>query len=128
MAMGPDGARNQEALCWREPAAIYGTGLFCTDFHFLVCVIYTRKYCDRENVDLGKLTGLHVSVVGYVGRSPVRFSMRSLNFSIDLILPAALWPRCRLSLTEMRTRNISGGKGRPARGADNLTSICEPFI
>jgi hypothetical protein len=27
-------------------------------------------------------------------------------------------------LTEMSTRNLPGGKGRPARGAD-LTSICE---
>jgi hypothetical protein len=25
--MGPDGARNQERLCWRGPAAIYWTGL-----------------------------------------------------------------------------------------------------
>jgi hypothetical protein len=27
-------------------------------------------------------------------------------------------------LTEMSTRNLSGGKGRPARKADNLTAIC----
>jgi hypothetical protein len=31
-------------------------------------------------------------------------------------------------LTEMSTRNIPGGKGRPARGADNLTTICEPIV
>jgi hypothetical protein len=29
------------------------------------------------------------------------------------------------SLTEMSTRNLTGGKGRPARRADNLTAICE---
>jgi hypothetical protein len=32
------------------------------------------------------------------------------------------------SLTEMRTRNILGGKGRPARKADILASIYEPIV
>jgi hypothetical protein len=32
------------------------------------------------------------------------------------------------SLTEMSTRNLPGGKGRPARKADNLTAICEPIF
>jgi hypothetical protein len=32
------------------------------------------------------------------------------------------------SLTEMSTRNLPGGKGRPARGADNLAAICEPIV
>jgi hypothetical protein len=31
-------------------------------------------------------------------------------------------------LTEMSTMNIPGGKGRPARKADNLTDICEPIV
>jgi hypothetical protein len=31
-------------------------------------------------------------------------------------------------LTEMSTRNFPGCKGRPARGADNLTAICEPIV
>jgi hypothetical protein len=31
-------------------------------------------------------------------------------------------------LTEMNTRNLPGGKGRPARKADNLTAICEPIV
>jgi hypothetical protein len=31
------------------------------------------------------------------------------------------------SLTEMSTRNIPGGKGRPARKAD-ITAICEPIV
>jgi hypothetical protein len=29
------------------------------------------------------------------------------------------------TLTEMSTRNLPGGKGRPARKADNLTAIYE---
>jgi hypothetical protein len=32
------------------------------------------------------------------------------------------------SLIEMSTRNIPGGKGRPASKADNLTAICEPTV
>jgi hypothetical protein len=31
-------------------------------------------------------------------------------------------------VTEMSTRNLPGDKGRPARGADNLTAICEPIV
>jgi hypothetical protein len=31
-------------------------------------------------------------------------------------------------LTEMITRYIPGGKGRPARKTDNLTAICEPIV
>jgi hypothetical protein len=31
-------------------------------------------------------------------------------------------------LTEISTRNIPGGKGRPARTADNLNVICEPIV
>jgi hypothetical protein len=31
-------------------------------------------------------------------------------------------------LTEMSTMNLSWGKGRPARKADNLSAIYEPII
>jgi hypothetical protein len=31
-------------------------------------------------------------------------------------------------ITETSTRNLPGGKGRPARKADNLTAICEPSV
>jgi hypothetical protein len=31
-------------------------------------------------------------------------------------------------LRDISTRNLSGGKGRPARKADILTAICEPIV
>jgi hypothetical protein len=31
-------------------------------------------------------------------------------------------------LTEMSTRNLPGGKRRPARQAGNLTAVCEPIV
>jgi hypothetical protein len=31
-------------------------------------------------------------------------------------------------ITEMDTRNLPEGKGRPAHGAENLTAICEPIV
>jgi hypothetical protein len=31
-------------------------------------------------------------------------------------------------LTEMSTRNLTGGKGQPACKADNFTAICEPIV
>jgi hypothetical protein len=32
------------------------------------------------------------------------------------------------SPTEMSTRSLPGGKGRPERKADNLNAICEPIV
>jgi hypothetical protein len=31
-------------------------------------------------------------------------------------------------LIEINSRNLPGGKGRPAHKADNLTAICEPIV
>jgi hypothetical protein len=67
--------------------------------------------------------GAHESVVGWAWGLQVRFLMRSLDFLIDLSLLAALWP-----LTEMSTRNLSGGKRWPAHKANNLTAVWEPIV
>jgi hypothetical protein len=53
----------------------------------------------------------------------------SFDFSTDLTLPnATIALGSTQPLTEMSTRNLPGRKGRPARKADNLTTICEPIV
>jgi hypothetical protein len=37
-------------------------------------------------------------------------------------------PESTQLLTEMSTRYLPVGKGRPVRKADNLTAVCEPII
>jgi hypothetical protein len=63
------------------------------------------------------------------GSSRVWFPMMSLDFSIYLILPAAYGP----GIDSASNRNVyqessSGGKGRPARKADNFIAVCEPIV
>jgi hypothetical protein len=55
----------------------------------------------------------------------VRFPMRTLDFSIGLILPALVLTQ---PLTEMSTRNLAGGRGRLALKADSLTAIFESIV
>ena len=59
-------------------------------------------------------------------RSQVRFPMVSLEFFIDIILPAALWPWTRISLNTNEYQEYSlGGGMRPVRRDDHLTiSMC----
>jgi hypothetical protein len=63
-----------------------------------------------------------------VGRSWVRFPQVILFF--NLVNPSS----CTMTLgsthplTEMSTRKLPGGKGQPARKADNLTAIYEPIV
>jgi hypothetical protein len=59
-------------------------------------------------------------------RSWVRYPMRSLDFSIDLILPSRIVALGSTQpLTEMSARNLPGVKGWPEGKADDLTAICE---
>jgi hypothetical protein len=64
-----------------------------------------------------------------VRRSRVRFLMRSLDF-FNLHNPSSCTMALGLThpLREMSTRNLPGGKGRPARKAETLTAVCEPIV
>jgi hypothetical protein len=58
------------------------------------------------------------------GSSPDEADCYSLpNHSTCTVALGSIQP-----VTEMITKNLPGGKGRPARRADNLTSICEPIL
>jgi hypothetical protein len=60
--------------------------------------------------------------------SRVRVPMRTLDF-FNLPNPSSTMdPRSTKPLTEMSTKNLPGGKGRPALKAENLTAFCEPFV
>jgi hypothetical protein len=64
-----------------------------------------------------------------VGKSRVRFPVKSFNIFNWLNRSSrtmALWST--QPVTELSTRNLPGGKGRPARKADNLTAISEPIV
>jgi hypothetical protein len=62
------------------------------------------------------------------GSLRVRFPM-SLDF-LNLPNPSSrtMYLGSTQPLTEMSTRNLPGGKERPARKADNLTVICESIF
>jgi hypothetical protein len=63
------------------------------------------------------------------GRLRVWFPLKSMNFSIDLILPGCIMALgLTQPLTEMSTRNLPGGKQWLAHEPDNLTAICEPTV
>jgi hypothetical protein len=51
------------------------------------------------------------------------------GLSIDLILPAALWPLGSTQrLTQMNTKSPPGGKGQMTHKNENFTVICELIV
>jgi hypothetical protein len=61
----------------------------------------------------------------HAGRSRVRVPMRWIFLNWPNLSSRTTALRSTQPLREMSTRNLPGGKGRPARKADNLTAICE---
>jgi hypothetical protein len=67
-------------------------------------------------------------------RSWLRHYATSRKFECSIPDEVITFSSCTLALgstqplKEMSTRNLPGGKGWPARKADNLTAICEPTV
>jgi hypothetical protein len=85
-------------------------------------------------INLGYLShGARGIVVGWGtmlqdGRSPVRVSDEVDFFNLPTTSNCTMALGSTQPLTEMSTRNLPGGKKRPARRADNLAAICEPNV
>jgi hypothetical protein len=63
-----------------------------------------------------------------VGRSPVRVPDGVDFFNLPHPSSRIMALGSTQPLTEMSTRNLPGGKGRPARRTDNLAAIFEPNV
>jgi hypothetical protein len=59
---------------------------------------------------------------GFIPNEVIRFFNLPKPSSCTMVLASTQNPM------EMSTRNLRGGKARPAREADNLTAICEAIV
>jgi hypothetical protein len=62
------------------------------------------------------------------GRSPVRVPDDVDFFNLPDPSSRTMALGSTQPLTEMSTRNLPGGKKRPARRADDLAALCEPNV
>jgi hypothetical protein len=62
------------------------------------------------------------------GRSPVRVPDEVDFFNLSNPSNRTMALESTQPLIEMSTRNLPGGKKRPARRANNLAAICEPNV
>jgi hypothetical protein len=62
------------------------------------------------------------------GRSPVRVPDEVDFFNLPNPSSRTMALGSAQSLTKMSTRNLPGGKKRPAHRADNLADICDPNV
>jgi hypothetical protein len=62
------------------------------------------------------------------GRSPVRVPDEVDFFNLPNPSSRTMALGLTQPLTELSTRNLPGGKKRPACRADNLAAICEPIV
>ena len=115
LAYGGDGHRNMSEYS-------YALQVF---FKCYICIVLDQLL----DIDLIDMHGTsNVVMLTFTGRSRVRFSMLSLEFLIDIIVPASLWPWGWLSpLQKWVTKFFPGvgGKGGQCVGLTTLSPSCE---
>jgi hypothetical protein len=88
-----------------------------------------------NSLSFGTTTCLFTSIAELV--EALHYKYEGRGFDSDEVIGSFNWPNPSNStwpwgqlrfLTEMSTRNLPGGKGRPARKANSLTGIREPIV
>jgi hypothetical protein len=105
--------------------------------HYVDCIVSNRNIIDK-NEFVKNLKGNRCRLIETISRNR-GYYVTSQNVASSIPEEAIGffdWPNpssrniylgTTQPLTEMSTRNLPGGKGRPACKADNLSAICEPI-